>query len=174
VSGETSDTNTDAVVADDGTGTENQDGTDNGTGKPEDKPKDDDGLKKALRAERVRADKAEKALREQELAKLPELERFKSENEALTKENEKLTRDNMRMKISLELKLPANLAKRLEGDTEEEMRADAADLLKDFKTEENANDKIEKKRPPNDAAKTGKSGTTHDMNTLIRIAAGRK
>jgi hypothetical protein len=62
----------------------------------------------------------------------------------------------------------------LEGDTEEEMRSDAADLLKDYKASSNEDPK-DRKRPANDAGKSGGSaaGTAVDMNRLLRAAAGK-
>ncbi len=135
---------------------------------------DSSALKKALQAERKRADAAEKTLRDGELAKLPELERAKSVAEELTKENERLTKENMRLTIAMDLGLPWKLGKRLSGDTEEEMRADGADLLKDYKVDDSKRvpDDKANKRPPNDAKKQGGSAKP-DMNALLRAAAGR-
>ncbi len=141
---------------------------------------DDSGLKKALAAERKLRESAEKALREQELAKLPELERFKSESERLAKENEKLTLENTKMRIGLELGLKWSVAKRITGDTEAEMRSDAADLLKDIRVDDDDKSKDNKskdkdavnKAKTNDGGKTGPAGKP-DMNELFRRAAGR-
>lgn len=146
----------------------------------DDKSKEDPtaGLKSALQKERAERAKLEKTLREAELAKLPELERFKTENAQLAKENETLKTTNMRQQIALELELPWRLAKRISGDTEDEMRSDAADLLKDFKRDESGKDdsadkdKTNKKPPTNDGRKSGGTGAK-DMNFLLRRAAGR-
>lgn len=154
------------------------DGSEDGTGddsKDKGNAKDDDtsGLKKALAAERKARSDAEKKLREQELAKLPELERYKSQAETLEKENAKLSVENLKMKIALELELPWRLAKRISGDTEDEMREDAADLLKDFKAKgDDKDDAKERKRPPNDGKANGKSSAV-SMNDLLRAAARR-
>lgn len=147
---------------------------DNAKGKTEGQDKsteDTSALKKALKAERDARAAAEKQLRDAELAKLPELERYKSEAETLAKENEKLTTENMRMKIGMELELPWRLAKRIAGDTEDEMRSDAAEILKDFKRDEEGKTKTTK-TPPNDGRKQGPTGKP-DMNALMRAAAGR-
>lgn len=178
----------DSSATDQGTktdeGTETKDdatkeGAEKGTGqdgKGTDSKTSDDhlGLKKALQAERKQREALEKQIRDGELAKLPELERAKSVADALTKENETLKLENTRMKVSLDMGLPWKLAKRLSGDTEEEMRSDAADLLKDYKPagEQVVKDDPKNKRPTNDAKKTGSSGGP-DMNQLLRTLAGR-
>jgi hypothetical protein len=132
------------------------------------------GLKKALASERKRADTAEKVMREAELSKLPELERFKSQVDELSKENEKLKIDNLRRQIAMELGLPWKIGKRLEGETEEEMRTDGADLLKEYKIDDPKliRDDKNKRTPTNDAKKSG-SSTKMSMNELLRAAAGR-
>lgn len=142
------------------------------TGKAsDDKSKDGEdtsALKKALKAERERANALEKEKRDAELSKLPELERFKAEAEELRKDNEKLTLENTRMKIALDMGLSWKLAKRLSGETEDEMREDAADLLKDYKPADKLfRDDPKNKRPPNDAKKNGSSGGPQ-MNDVLR------
>lgn len=136
---------------------------------------DTTALKKALKAERDRANALEKEKREADLSKLPELERAKAVADELTKENEKLKLENTRMKVSLDMGLPWKLAKRLSGDTEDEMREDAADLLKDYKPAEKqvVRDDPKNKRPPNDAKKPGTAGGP-GMNDILRALAGRK
>ncbi len=133
------------------------------------------GLKKALAAERKLREGLEKEKREAELSKLPELERFKTQNDELAKENERLSKENLRQKIALDMGLNWNLARRLSGDTEDEMREDAADLLKDYKPAEKQilKDDPKNKRPPNDAKKTGGTGGP-GMNEILRALAGRK
>lgn len=154
-------------------------------GKPGDSGKDTEdvsGLKSALKKERERADKAEKAIRDQELAKLPELERLRTENTDLSTENEKLKLENTKMKLGMELGLKWNVAKRISGDTEEDMRKDAGELLRSLRNEDDEESKREKEKKDRDAvnkAKTNdgaKSGGTggRDMNALLRAAAGRK
>lgn len=133
------------------------------------------GLKKALKAERERADKFEKAQRDAELSKLPEIERYKSQVDELTKENQRLVTDNLRRQVAMELGLPWKIGKRLEGETEEEMRSDGADLLKEYKIDDNKlirDDKTNKRVPTNDAKKSGGSAKL-SMNELLRAAAGR-
>lgn len=157
------------------TGDDTKAATDKGT-------EDTAGLKSALRKERERADKAEKAIRDQELAKLPELERLRTENTDLANENDKLKLENTKMKLGMELGLKWNVAKRISGDTEEDMRKDAGELLRSLRNEDEEESKREKdkkdrdavnKAKTNDGAKSGGTGG-RDMNALLRAAAGRK
>jgi hypothetical protein len=158
------------------------DGSNDGTGaestaetKVEDKSTSDDtsNLKKALNAERQRAAKAEKALKDAELAKLPELEQLKTRTADLERDNQRLSIENRQLKIGLDLKLPSNVAARLKGETEEEMRSDATELLKHFKAESEADngkqDKNDGRKPANDGKKVGPTGKP-DMNALLRAA----
>lgn len=116
----------------------------------------------------------EEEKRNAELSKLPELERYKTMSEALEKENKELREDNMRRQVAMEMDLPWGLAKRLTGTKLEEMRADAAELTKDYAPA--------RKRiiPPDDKnnARTndqGKGGGTGKpgMNDALRALAGR-
>lgn len=140
----------------------------------DDKSKGDDdtkGLKNTVTALRKERDALLKAQRDAELAKLPELERAKSQVDELTKENEKLSIENRRYKVGMKLGLPWSIAKRLTGDTDEEMEADGAELVKEYK---GAGDKKviddpanKKKTPPNDAKRGGGSGSP-GMNDILR------
>ncbi len=145
-------------------------GTDtNGDTKKSDE--DTSGLKKALAETRKERDALLKAQRDAELAKLPELERAKAQVDELTKANEKLELENRRYKVGMKLGLPWSLAKRLTGDTDDEMEADGAELVKEYKgtdgkkvIDDPAN---KKKTPPNDAKKTGGSASP-GMNDILR------
>lgn len=136
-----------------------------------DKSKDDTaGLKKALAAERKLREGLEKEKREAELSKLPELEQAKTKLADLEKEVESLRTENMRRQVAMELGLPWRLAKRITGDTEQEMRDDGADLLKSFKNDEDKtlkDDPKNKKTVTNDAKKSGSSGGP-SMNDILR------
>jgi hypothetical protein len=98
-----------------------------------------DAVEKALRSERARAREAAKKAEAAE-ARLREIEdRDKSEKEkAETRavEAEKKAQDAelraVRMEVATDKKLPASLARRLQGTTKEELEADADELLKDF------------------------------------------
>lgn len=153
-----------------GVGATGDKGTDTGDGN---KPKSDDdtsGLKKALAETRKERDALLKAQRDAELAKLPELERAKAQVDELTKENEKLSIENRRYKVGMKLGLPWSLAKRLSGDTDEEMEADGAELVKSYKGDDKkvVDDPANKKKtPPNDARRGGGSGGP-GMNDILR------
>lgn len=140
-----------------------------------DKVSDDSNLKKALAAERKRADAAEKTLRDGELAKLPELDRYKTLADTLAKENEELKTDNLRRQVAMELNLPWKIGKRLSGETLEEMRDDGADLAKDYKADGGKTvipDDSKNKAKTNDTKKTGGS-VGPSINDKLRALAGR-
>jgi Xaa-Pro aminopeptidase len=94
-----------------------------------------DAGKKALAAERARADKAEKALKalqaeaeERANAELTELERFKKEADELRAAKTKSDLDAIRYAVALDKGIPASLAARLRGDDREAIEADAEAL----------------------------------------------
>lgn len=161
------DTSTDSTKVDDTT-----------TNAPKPGEEDTKGLKSALQKERKAREDLEKQIRDGELAKLPELERAKAVAEELTKENAQLKTENQRMKIGMELGLKWSVAKRIAGDTEAEMRSDAAELLKSLRNEDDEKKQTTKDRDTvnkaktNDGPKSGPAGKP-DMNSLLRAAAGR-
>lgn len=132
------------------------------------------GLKSALQKERKTREALEKQIRDGELAKLPELERYKSLSDELTKENEKLKTENMQRRVAMELGLNWTIGKRITGETEDEMRADGAELLTQFKQDqkEKAKEDPKNKARTNDAHKTGSVGKP-GMNEALRALAGR-
>lgn len=142
-----------------------------------------DNLKKDLVAERKRRQEVEKALKDKDLAGMEEGERLKAEHAdsktavgILQKENADLKQELLKRDIAMELELPLRVAKRLQGETEEEMRADAQEFLKDlkFESKDDTSEDKGKKRPPNDAKKGAGSDTGKpSMNELLRIAAGK-
>lgn len=96
-----------------------------------------DAGKRALAAERKRADdaeKARKALQEQidqiEAAKLSDLEKAqKAATDAATTAAQ-AQQEALRLRVAMSKGVPANLVDRLRGSTEEEIAADADELLK--------------------------------------------
>lgn len=103
------------------------------------KPDPDAGAKTALEAERKArrdADKRnadlERRLREIEDKDKTEVQRLTEENARLTKELATVTVSGARLKVALEKGLTATQAKRLVGDTEEDLAADADELLSDL------------------------------------------
>lgn len=94
-----------------------------------------DAGKKALAAERGRANALEKELKafkaEAEAranAELTELERFKKEAEELRAANTRSELEAIRLSVALEKGIPANLAARLQGNDRESIAADADSL----------------------------------------------
>lgn len=94
-----------------------------------------DAGKKAIAAERARADKAEKELKAlrsdaetRANAELTELERFKKENEELRSGKSTSELEAIRFKVALEKGIPANLAARLQGTDYDTIAADADSL----------------------------------------------
>lgn len=168
----TDDKATDKTTATDDTTKPNADDDKKATDKP---GEDVTGLKKALAAERKEKEGLLKAQRDAELAKLPELERAKSQVIELIAENDRLKIENMRREIAMELELPWSIAKRLTGETEAEMRDDGAELLKSYKVPEKKLqlDDPKNKRPTNDAKKQGTAGNG-GMNAALRALAGRR
>ncbi len=150
-------------------------GDDTGTKVTDDpalKTDDVSGLKKALAAERKQREGLEKAARDAELAKLPELERAQSEAIQLRTENERLTTENMRYATAMKLGLPWSIGKRHTGDTPEEMQADGVELAKTYKVDDKKILEDDKnKRPPNDAKRNGGTGKP-DINSLLRAMRG--
>lgn len=169
----TKDSGTDTKVDDKAKGGDGTGGKPADTDTTDNKAKSDEdvtGLKKALQATRKERDDLLKAQREAELAKLPELDKAKAMVDELTKENEKLSLENRRYKVGMKLGLPWSLAKRLSGETDEEMEADGAELVKSYNVDGDKKvikDDKANKRPPNDAKKDGGTGKP-GMNEILR------
>lgn len=94
-----------------------------------------DAGKKAIAAERKRADaldKELKALRAESAtradAELSELERLKKENAELLSSKSASELQSIRLQVALEKGIPANLAARLQGDDYDSFAADADSL----------------------------------------------
>ena len=105
------------------------------TTETETEPELGDAGKKAIAAERRRADAAEKALKTLQAeaetraaAELTELERFKKENDQLRAEKTTAELTAIRSQVALEKGIPANLAIRLQGDDYDSIAADADSL----------------------------------------------
>lgn len=128
-----------------------------------------DQLLAELAAERDRRQKAEQTLKDQELAKLPELERAQAKLAELEQRAAAAERKIMQRAVADKLKLPAALAETLVGETESEMEKHAAKLAPYFRQEDDSTDNTRK--PPNDAKKPGAAGKP-SMSDLLRAAAG--
>ncbi|OZE13372.1 hypothetical protein CH249_01850 [Rhodococcus sp. 05-2255-3B1] len=113
-------------------GSGDPDGGDNGGAGGDDDDKLGDGGKKALIAERKRADAAEaklKAAEDEKLTADQKLQRDADESKTrvgqLESDNGKLTLENGRLRAALTEGLPVDWADRVRGETDEEMLADA-------------------------------------------------
>jgi len=89
-----------------------------------------------IRAALAKANKEAERLRlkekEREDAQLSEIDKAKRDADEAKIELEKLRSAKVRADIALELGLPAKWVGRLQGDTEDELRADAAEILADL------------------------------------------
>lgn len=89
-------------------------------------------LRAALKNANKEAEKHRLKLKEVDDAKLSEVEKAKRDAEEATRELEKLRRDSLRQTVALNAGLPAKWVGRLQGDSEEELAADAAEILADL------------------------------------------
>lgn len=103
------------------------------------------------------ADKAQKFDELQEAQK-SEVEKLTEAQQAAAKEAADAKRDAARMRVALSKGLSEAQAKRLVGDTVEELEADADELLETFAPSDNGDD--DKSRRPQEALKPG--ATTPD------------
>jgi hypothetical protein len=162
-------------MADENTSTTEGEETATASGAPETPAaQPDEGLgdagKKALQEERRKARAAEKQLGDLQ-KRLQEYEdRDKTETQKLTeakaaaeREAASARQELMRYRVAASKKLPAELAGRLRGDTEEEMAADANSLLEVLG---------QRQTPSYDGGVRKPAPAPTDMNTLIRQKAG--
>jgi hypothetical protein len=123
-----------------------------------------DDLKADLAKERRQRQTLEKRLKEIEDAKLSDLERLQKQAKEATDRAEKAERAAMRQQVAIKHQLTPDLAKRLQGETEAELDADAAELAK----------LLTPKAPRPDPSQGSRAGQgPRDMNDLIRSAARR-
>ncbi|KUN99494.1 hypothetical protein [Streptomyces resistomycificus] len=132
-----------------------------------------DGGKKALEAERREKRAAQKELTELQKRLQAFEDRDKSEAQKLAEAKAAAEKDAadarqelMRYRIAADKKLPASLAVRLRGSTEEEMAADADALLEVLGAQQQANS------PSYDGGVRKPAPAPTDMNSLIRQKAG--
>lgn len=131
--------------------------------------------KKALAAERRRADNAEKALKalqadadSRAAAELTELERFKKENDELRANATKADLAAIRLQVALEKGIPANLAARLQGTDYDSLAADA-DSLSALVSDKSKQDPFPKADPSQGAK--GQSGKTSNADLFAEQIA---
>ena len=89
-------------------------------------------LRAALAKANKEAEKNRLRLKEVDDAKLSEIEKARRDAEEAAQELANLRRDTLRQKVALDTGLPAKWVARLHGDTEEELAADAAEILADL------------------------------------------
>ncbi len=89
-------------------------------------------LRTALAKANKEAEKNRLRLKEVDDAKLSEIEKAQRDAAEAAQELTNLRRDSLRQKVALDAGLPAKWVARLQGDSEEELAADAADLLADL------------------------------------------
>lgn len=89
-------------------------------------------LRTALAKANKEAEKHRLAKKVEEDAKLSEIERAKRDADEATQELARFRADNLRQKVALDAGLPAKWVGRLQGDSEEELQADALSILADL------------------------------------------
>ncbi len=138
------------------------------------KPKASDGLERDLHKERQKSQQLAKELDELKTANLSDAEKAVKERDTLKTENGELKKVNKRQELALKLGLPWSIGKRITGDTDEEMKADAEELRKEFVKDDKGNSTTRSRetgRKPettNDAGKTGNQTGKSDPNQLLR------
>lgn len=89
-------------------------------------------LRDALAKANKEAEKNRLRLKEIDDAKLSEIEKARRDADEAARELATLRRDSLRQKVALDVGLPAKWVGRLQGDSEEELAADAASILADL------------------------------------------
>lgn len=89
-------------------------------------------LRAALAKANKEAEKHRLRLKEVDDAKLSEIEKAQRDAAESAQELTSLRRDSLRQKVALDAGLPAKWVGRLQGDSEEELVADAASILADL------------------------------------------
>ena len=87
------------------------------------------GEVRELKPKAKKAEDYEKQEKDKKDAELPEIERFKTKAQELEAENKKIKLDLLKQQTASKLGLPDVLANRLQGETPEEIEADAKQLL---------------------------------------------
>lgn len=121
-------------------------------------------METALRKANKEAEKYRLKLKEIEDAGKSEADKLREEAEAAKRDADKARLDALKLQVGLDKELPKSLIPRLQGETEEELAADADALLRELKPT----------KPKGDAG-GGTRGRTPDakpdMDALLRAAA---
>lgn len=122
-----------------------------------------------IRAALAKANKEAERLRlkekEREDAQLSEIEKAKRDADEAKIELEKLRSAKVRADIALELGLPAKWVGRLQGDTEDELRADAAEILADLN---------KPKKPAPDASQGARTSALSEDDQFFESIYGKQ
>jgi hypothetical protein len=122
-----------------------------------------------IRAALAKANKEAERLRlkekEREDAQLSEIEKAKRDADEAKIELEKLRSAKVRADIALELGLPAKWVGRLQGDTEDELRADAAEILADLN---------KPKKPTPDASQGARTSALSEDDQFFESIYGKQ
>ncbi|MEQ4566186.1 hypothetical protein [Paenarthrobacter sp. CAP02] len=122
-----------------------------------------------IRAALAKANKEAERLRlkekEREDAQLSEIEKAKRDADEAKIELEKLRSAKVRADIALELGLPAKWMGRLQGDTEDELRADAAEILADLN---------KPKKPAPDASQGARTSALSEEDQFFESIYGKQ
>lgn len=136
---------------------------------PGDEIQDPAAVLKALKKANTEAASLRKRLQAIEDAGKTEAQRRDEENARLKTENQSSTLRALKLEVALDMELPKTLALRLQGTTEDELRADAKELLATLGHTGNG-------KPPAvqmDGGAGKPPPKAGDMNALIRQKAGR-
>ena len=104
-------------------------------------------------------------LKELDDAKLSEIEKARRDADEAKIELEKLRSAKVRADIALELGLPAKWVGRLQGDTEDELRADAAEILADLN---------KPKKPAPDASQGARTSALSEEDQFFESIYGKQ
>lgn len=119
-----------------------------------------------LASERRKRQQLERELQALKDRDLTELQRAQKEAREAQQKASQLEKDSIRQRVALKHGIPVGHVHRILGDTEEDMDADAKTLATDLRGEG--------RRPAPDHSQGSRGGDVSDMNSLIRLAAGRR
>lgn len=131
--------------------------------KVEEKPNDVKAMEAALKKANREAEAARRKLKEIEDAGKSETDKLREEAATAKREAETARKDALKLRVGLDKDLPKSLVPRLQGETEEELAADADALLAELKP-----------KAPSGDADGGSRGATpdpsKDMDKALRDA----
>lgn len=104
-----------------------------------------------------------------------ELERAQQQADALQRELETTQRQALVASVALDKGLPANLARRLQGDSREDLEADADELLSQFQASQSRDPRSPRPDPSqgSSATRAGATSPAQEFAALIQSQTGR-